>query len=370
MILILTQCFPSRLGGVESLVSNLALGLSKTEKVIVFADRHHIFYDAIYDNHHKDKILVRRAGGIKFFRRRKKIKEIKPFIETQQVKLVIADSWKSLELGIEYLNIKKIPVVCLAHGNELLSTNPSKKQRIFNTISKVSIVVANSLFTQKLIDNLLIKSAKVKFVYPGAVDFRNHNSLEVSNITGSPVLLTLARLEKRKGHIFVLQSIKKLKIQYPYIQYIIAGRGSEKKMLQNFVLKNDLSNNVYFVGNVNDNQKKFLFEKTDLMVMPTLDESENNSIEGFGIAYLEAAFFGIPSIASNIGGTSEAVLHKSTGIIINHIEDLHDAITDLLINREKRSKLGLEAQNRVIENFKWENVVKNHLSIYKNFFIS
>ena len=98
MILILTQCFPSRLGGVESLVSNLALSLSKSEKIIVFADRHHFFYDAIFDNQHKDKILVRRTGGIKFFRRRKKIKEIKPFIQSRQVSLVIADSWKSLEL--------------------------------------------------------------------------------------------------------------------------------------------------------------------------------------------------------------------------------------------------------------------------------
>ena len=50
MIIILTQCFPSRIGGIENLVSNLALGLGKKEKVIVFADRHHLFYDAIYDN--------------------------------------------------------------------------------------------------------------------------------------------------------------------------------------------------------------------------------------------------------------------------------------------------------------------------------
>ena len=84
MILILTQCFPSRLGGIESLVSNLALGLSKSDKIIVFADRHHIFYDAIYDNKHKDEILVRRISGLKFFRKRRKIKEIKPLIESQQ----------------------------------------------------------------------------------------------------------------------------------------------------------------------------------------------------------------------------------------------------------------------------------------------
>ena len=58
MIIVLTQCFPSRIGGIESLVSNLAIGLGKKEKVIVFADQHHLFYDAIYDNQYKDKIIV------------------------------------------------------------------------------------------------------------------------------------------------------------------------------------------------------------------------------------------------------------------------------------------------------------------------
>ena len=76
MIVILTQCFPSRTGGIETLISNLALGLSKNNKVIVFADRYHLFFDAIYDNKIKDHFLVRRISGLKFFRRRKKIKEL------------------------------------------------------------------------------------------------------------------------------------------------------------------------------------------------------------------------------------------------------------------------------------------------------
>ena len=69
MIIILTQCFPSRIGGIENLVSNLSLNLSLNEKVIVFADKHHVFHDAIYDQSIKEKVLVRRIGGIKFFRR-------------------------------------------------------------------------------------------------------------------------------------------------------------------------------------------------------------------------------------------------------------------------------------------------------------
>ena len=149
MIIILTQCFPSRIGGIENLVSNLALGLGKKEKVIVFADRHHLFYDAIYDNQYKDQIIVRRTSGIKFFRRRKKVKEIRPFIESEIVRLVLADTWKSLELCIDYLKQKKVPIFCLAHGNELLAKNDNKFKRIYETLKKVDSIIANSEFTSK-----------------------------------------------------------------------------------------------------------------------------------------------------------------------------------------------------------------------------
>ena len=94
MYIILTQCFPSRFGGIESLVSNLALNLGKNNNTIVFADQHHILRDSIYDNQHKDLINIRRFGGIKFFRRRKKIKELKHFIQSKKIQCVIADTWK------------------------------------------------------------------------------------------------------------------------------------------------------------------------------------------------------------------------------------------------------------------------------------
>ena len=365
MILILTQCFPSRLGGVESLVSNLALGLGKSKKVIVFADRHNVYHDTIFDNQYKDNILIRRTGGIKFFRRRKKIKEIKPFIQSKQVSLVIADSWKSLELCIDYLLINMIPTVCLAYGNEFLSKKESKINRVSKTLQKTSLVVANSDFTSKLIQNLNIPKINIQYIYPGALDLRETVPLEFCIRDGGPVIITLARIEKRKGHAHVIESIKKLVTRFPNINYIIAGEGKEKKTLQKLVLKYKLNSNVNFIGNINDGQKKFLFEKADLMVMPTLDESHKNSIEGFGITYIEAAFFAIPSIASNIGGTSEAVLNDSTGLIINQIDELHDSILNLLNDKQKRLQLGKSAQKRAIDNFQWDIITNKHISAYK-----
>ena len=364
MILILTQCFPSRLGGIESLVSNLSLGLSKSEKIIVFADRHHMFYDAIYDNNHKDEILVRRISGLKFFRRRRKIKEIKPFIESRKVKLIIADTWKSLELGIDYFNTKKIPSICLAHGNELLSNDLKKDQRIKNTLNKSTAVVANSLYTKKLVQELVKSTIVVDYVYPGANDLRNHKEHSLKEVNGEPVILTLARLEKRKGHTHIIHCIKKLLSDFPNIQYVIAGEGPEKRALQKLVNDKNLQNNVLFVGLVNDEQKKFLFERSSLMVMPTLDESKSRSIEGFGISYLEAAFFGIPSIASDVGGTPEAVINNSTGVIINSIDKLYQSMHDLLVNENKRILFGENAQRRSHENFQWNTVTKKYKSIF------
>ena len=364
MILILTQCFPSRLGGIESLVSNLSVGLSKSEKIIVFADRHHMFYDAIYDNNHKDEILVRRISGLKFFRQRRKIKEIKPFIESHKVKLIIADTWKSLELGIDYFNTKNIPSICLAHGNELLSNDLKKAQRIRNTLNKSTAVVANSIYTKKLVQELVKSTIIVDYVYPGANDLRNHKEHSLKEVNGEPVILTLARLEKRKGHAHIIHCIKKLLSDFPNIQYVIAGEGPEKRALQKLVNDKNLQNNVLFVGLVNDEQKKFLFERSSLMVMPTLDESKSRSIEGFGISYLEAAFFGIPSIASDVGGTPEAVINNSTGVIINSIDKLYQSMHDLLVNENKRILFGENAQRRSHENFQWNTVTKKYKSIF------
>ena len=89
MYIILTQCFPSRFGGIESLVSNLALSLGKNHKVLVLADRHHMLHDTIYESNHQEKMTVRRYGGIKFFRRRKKINELKLLIQSQKIQCVI-----------------------------------------------------------------------------------------------------------------------------------------------------------------------------------------------------------------------------------------------------------------------------------------
>jgi len=251
-------------------------------------------------------------------------------------------------------------MICLAHGNELIIKNNSHHNRILNTLENVTKIVANSEFTKKLIKKVSPKLTNIEVIHPGVSSFENIIEEEVKLIEGSPTFLTLARLEKRKGHEFILQSISKLINKYPNIRYIIAGEGEERSHLKSLVSSLNISKNVMFIGSINDGQKKFILNKTDLMIMPTIDESKKLSIEGFGITYIEAALFGIPSIASNVGGTKEAVLHNNTGIIIDNLDELDITISNLIENKIKMKELSENAKKRAQSQLSWVKIIKDY----------
>ncbi len=366
MIIILTQCFPPRLGGIENLVESLSLELSKVYEVLILADQYNKSEDNLYDSNFKNNISIKRFGGIKFLRKRKKIIDLKKYLKLKKITCVIGDSWKSFELSVDILNNQSIPSICLAHGNEIIPKNFYYKKRLITTYDKVSKIVCNSNYTKNLIKNIGVTNQSIAYIHPGAQNNINFPDKKIQKLNGSPIIVTLARLEKRKGHSYILSAIEKLKKEYPNILYVIAGSGEELSSLQRLVKTLDIENNVLFVGNINNNEKNFLFKKTDLLVMPTTDESGNRSIEGFGIAYIEAAFYGIPSIASNVGGTPEAVLHEETGLILSNINDVYLSIQNLLSDRKKVEKLGKNAKVRAEKYFLWSDVVKKYLHIINN----
>jgi len=363
MIIILTQCFPPRVGGIENLIENLSLELSTTHEVLVLADQYDKSKDYVYDSNVNNNITIKRFGGIKFFRRRKKILNLKKYLETKNITCIIGDSWKSFELCIDTLKNQSIYSICLAHGNEIIPKNSAYKKRLITTLNRVSHIVCNSNYTKNLVMKTGVTNQSIACIHPGAQNNINLPDETIPNLNGSPIIVTLARLEKRKGHSHILAAIAKLKIEYPNILYVIAGSGEELSNLKKIVHKLNIENNVLFVGTINNNEKNFLFKKTDLLIMPTTDETNNRSIEGFGIAYIEAAFYGVPSIASNIGGTPEAVIHEETGLILPKIDNVYSVLQNLISDKTKIKKLGQNAKIRAETNYQWKNVIKNYLHI-------
>ena len=369
-IVISTQCFPPTVGGIENLIKGLSDSLQKRKyNIFVFADAKNRNLEEKYDKDLKYEVV--RYSGLKFIRRRRKSLDIKKFISIKKdVHFIICDTWKSAENLIKIVDLKSIKILCLAHGNDILTKRSLiKKRRLEKVFSKVKYIIANSYFTRNKIKNLSINSSKIKVIYPGIN--RINLPSKKQNLFGKynyfkPILITIARLEKRKNHIKIIYAINDLLKEYNNLLYLIAGDGPEKKRLSKIINKLNLNRNVKLLGKVNEKEKASLFNISDLHIMPTIDDKYSHSIEGFGISYIEAGMFGVPSISSGIGGTKESVINNKTGIICdpNNIFSIKNSIKKILNDQKNYKKISVNAKN-FSKRFIWDNVIKSYIDILK-----
>ena len=368
-IVISTQCFSPVLGGMENLMKGLAESLYKKDfNIFVFADSKNSLDEEKHDKYLSYEII--RYGGLKIIRKRRKSSDIKKFINFKKnIDCIFCDSWKSAENLIKNKIANTEKIFCLAHGNDILvNKNIIKKKRIKKTLSATSCVFANSYFTKNKITYLGIKSNKIKVIYPGVENIyfnskRNNNNLQKYK-NFKPILLTIARLEKRKNHKKIIYAINELIKDFKNLLYLIAGDGPEMKKIRKLINKLNLKKNVKILGKVNERDKAFLFKISDLHVMPTIQDKRSISIEGFGISYIEAGMHGIPSISSGLGGTKESVIDCKTGIICNpnNVSSIKDSIRKVLINKTMYKKLSINSKN-FSKKFLWKNTIRNYLKL-------
>ena len=368
-IVISTQCFPPVIGGMENLMSGLAENLYKKKfNIFVFADGKDSINEEKYDKNLKYEVV--RYRSLKIIRKRRKSIDIKKFIDfKKKINSIFCDSWKSAENLIKNDFIRNQKILCLAHGNDILTNNNLiKKKRIKNTLSKSSCIIANSYFTKKKISDLGIKSNKIKVIHPGIdkcnLNLKKNMGLLKKYNSFDPILLTIARLEKRKNHRKIIFAINDLIKEFDNLLYLIAGDGPEIKKIRKLINKLNLNKNIKILGKVDEKEKNILYKISDLYVMPTIEDKKSLSIEGFGISYIEAGMHGIPSISSGVGGTKESVINGKTGIICdpNSLSSIKKSIKKVLVNKIVYKKMSINSKI-FSKKFLWKNTIKNYLKI-------
>ena len=358
MYLIVTRAFPPELGGMQSLMWGLTKQMSKNFMIKVFAD---------YQENHKEfdkneNFSIERVGGIKFLRKIRKAQLVNEFLKENKVKGVIADHWKSLEL----INTDK-KKYCLIHGKEINHPKGSSlNKRVIKVLNNVEKVIANSEYTKNLAINNGINKDKVVVINPGVdpVQELNKKSLEkVESLlkTKSPRLITVSRFDKRKNHEKVIMALRNLKQIYPDIVYICIGYGDEEENIKDLVKELDLEGQVMFFKDISEDLKNALVAKSNIFVMPST--IYKSSVEGFGIAYTEAAQLSIPSIGGKDGGASDAIDHEKTGLICdgNNLDNIYSSINSMFENK-KYLEYGKNAKEFVTK-FYWPNIIEQYKKI-------
>ena len=358
MYLIVSRSFPPELGGMQSLMWGLSRELSKNFMIKVFAD--HIEGHKEFDE--QASFSIERVGGIKLLRKYRKAQLINEFIKENKIEGIIADHWKSLEL-IKTSKKK----YCLIHSKEINHPKgSSQNKRVIEVLNNVEKVIANSEYTKNLAIENGVNENKIIVINPGIDPVKKIDKKTLDKVASllkvkTPRLITVSRFDKRKNHEKVIMALRNLKQIYPNIVYICVGYGEEEDNIKKLVKELDLEAQVMFFKDISNDLKNALVAKSDIFVMPSIIHKK--SVEGFGIAYVEAAQYGIPSLGGKDGGAADAIDHEKTGLICdgNNLDDIYSSINTMLENK-KYLDYGKNAKE-FVHKFQWSKIVEEYKKI-------
>ena len=359
MYIVITRSFPPEVGGMQNLMWGLANSLSKHYMIKVFADHHEQ-----HNNYDKSvSFTIQRVGGVKLLRKYRKAYLVNEFIKkNKNIKGIIADHWKSLELI--KTSKKKI---CLIHSKEINHDKGSfSNKRVLKVLNNIDHVVSNSKYTKDLAISCGVNSNIITVINPGVypikeIDKKILDKAESLLKNKNPRLITVSRLDKRKNHEKIIMALRNLKQIYPNIIYTCIGYGEEENNIKSLVKELNLEEQFLFLKDISQDMKNALVSKSNLFVMPSIIYKK--SVEGFGIAFMEAAQYGIPSIGGVDGGASDAIINGKTGLICNgnNLEEIYISINNLVTNK-KYLEYGKSAKENS-KKFEWNKIIHNYKKI-------
>jgi phosphatidyl-myo-inositol dimannoside synthase len=255
------------------------------------------------------------------------------------------------------------PYLCYVHGEDVAVSAASRElawmtRRVF---AGATLVIANSRNTRAmLLDEWRLPEAKARLLYPG-VDTKRFVPADPDDSVrrelgwaGRRVLLTVGRLQQRKGHDMLIRALPSIRERHPDVLYAILGDGEERAGLEALAEQDGVKSCVRFHGEVGDDTLLRAYQQCDLFVLP--NRQVGRDIEGFGMVLLEAQACGRPVVAGASGGTAETMKVPETGRVVacETPGPLADTISDLLDDPVRLTEMGRRGREWVVERFDWD----------------
>lgn len=242
--------------------------------------------------------------------------------------------------------------------NRWLTLNPYRYFYTFNSRMATTIVVSESI-RNEFVEKIHVKSKKIITIYSGVdiPEITNHDiKARVNN--GEFIIGTIARLEKEKGIEYLIRAIDIVKDIIPKVKLIVIGNGSEKRNLLWLTNSLDLREKVQFVG-FQDHVDQWIIN-FDVFVLPSAIR------ESFGLVLIDAMANLRPVIASKIGGITEIVDHRETGMLVEpkKSEAIANAIIYLYNHPEETVKMIKNARTKVEKNFAIEKMLNEFNKVF------
>jgi phosphatidylinositol alpha-1,6-mannosyltransferase len=264
-------------------------------------------------------------------------------------------------------------ILLMAHGIEIWNPLSSTRRKMLNKCDKI---LAVSNFTRNKIIKVhgfpkekceVLNNCLDPYLPLPSLHEKNETLLKKYGFNvNDKILMTLSRLsskERYKGYDKVIEAIPGLKIKYPNIKYLIAGSydRKEKEFIDALIHKMGIKEVVVMTGYIEDEELEDHFALSDMYIMPSRKE-------GFGIVFIEAMYYGLPVIAGNIDGSSDALLNGVLGQLVtpDQVEGISKAIVNVLENKTSY----MPGRKLLMQHFSYEAYKEKLEMIIRNFELS
>ena len=248
-----------------------------------------------------------------------------------------------------------IPVIYTAHGFFFFKNNNFFKNLIFKTAEKYLSKFTNVLLTMSSEDFQAIENWKVKYKYKingigfdnskfDLIPFDKAKFQQEFNISDENlVVVTVAEFIKRKNYPAMIKSFAKLKTRIKNVKYIICGTGKLENKMKSLVRRLNIEDAVVFAGYRKDINK--ILQISDLMLLLSKHE-------GLTMAIMEAMFYSLPVVTSNVRGNRDLIDDSLGGKLVDYknIDQAVSSMIEILQDENLKQKMG-EYNHKKVKNY-------------------
>ena len=361
-ILLVTNDFGPRAGGIETFVMGLLERVPKGE-VIVYTS--HQSSTGEYDRRWRDDY------GVEVVRDKSSILLPTPRVIRNLQKLIrrrnLSTVWfgAAAPLGVSARWLRKAGaqhIVALTHGHEVWWSKVWPFSWAISEIARsVDVVTYLGDFTHQAIARRFKDKNKLTKIAPG-IDTEHFRPLdgrelrEKYGIADRATIVSVGRLVHRKGQDRLVEAMPLVLKEIPEAHLVFIGEGPHRKRLDELVKKFKLENHVTFIGRIQYSDLPRHFSLGDIFAMPSRSRLFGLEVEGLGIVYLEASACGLPVVGGNSGGAPDAVKEGITGFVVdgNKLPEIADRIITLLKDDELRNQMGNAGRSWAMEEWQWK----------------
>ncbi len=365
-VLIVTNDFPPRQGGIQSYVYELARR-QPPESVVVYASDHEgaAAFDAEQPFpvvRHPTGLLVPTPGAQR--------RAVATLAEHRATAVWFG---ASAPLGLMAPALRRAGaerIVASTHGHEVgWAMLPAARQALRRIGDGCDVITYIAQYTRKRLGSAFGPHPELRQLTPG-VDIETFRpGLDGSAVRARHglaqrrVIVCVSRLVKRKGQDVLIEALPRIRRQVPDAALLLVGSGRYERDLRALAERHGVSEHVVFTGGVPFAELPDHYAAGEVFAMPCRTRRKGFDVEGLGIVFLEASAAGLPVLAGDSGGAPEAVREGETGYVVDgrDVTAVTERLVRLLADDTLRRDLGKAGRAWVEKQWPWD-VIANQLT--------